>query len=152
MPFCMYYGREFINYTVARLLEKLLIEQTKSRAHRTGDNGLVESKNGAIIRKHMGFGHIAAQYAEAADQFHRRYLNPISTFIGPAPLPRSSNSPMASGDVFIASGPRPSRSSVRRLSARAVCGPVSAWPIWKASPKRSPIPKLPSKCKKQNAN
>jgi hypothetical protein len=47
-------GSEFINYTVARLLEKLLIEQTKSRAHRTGDNGLVESKNGAIIRKHMG--------------------------------------------------------------------------------------------------
>ena len=52
-------GSEFINYTVARLLDKLLIEQTKSRAHRTGDNGLVESKNGAIIRKHMGFGHIA---------------------------------------------------------------------------------------------
>jgi len=37
-------GSEFINYTVARLLEKLLIEQTKSRAYRSGDNGLVESK------------------------------------------------------------------------------------------------------------
>ena len=64
-------GSEFINYTVARLLEKLLIEQTKSRAYRTGDNGLVESKNGAIVRKYMGFGHIAAQHAEAVDQFHR---------------------------------------------------------------------------------
>src|SRR4051794_10526424 len=42
-------GSEFINYTVARLLDKLLIEQTKSRAYRTGDNGLVESKNGAIV-------------------------------------------------------------------------------------------------------
>ena len=69
-------GSEFINYTVARLLEKLLIEQTKSRAYRTGDNGLVESKNGAIVRKYMGFGHIAAQHAEAVDQFHSRYLNP----------------------------------------------------------------------------
>ena len=76
-------GSEFINYTVARLLEKLLIEQTKSRAHRTGDNGLVESKNGAIIRKHMGFGHIAAQHAEAVDLFHRRYLNPYINFHRP---------------------------------------------------------------------
>jgi hypothetical protein len=46
-------GSEFINYTVARLLDKLLIEQTKSRARRTGDNGLVECRNGAVIRKHM---------------------------------------------------------------------------------------------------
>jgi transposase InsO family protein len=76
-------GSEFINYTVARLLEKLLIEQTKSRAHRTGDNGLVESKNGAVIRKHMGFGHIAAEHAEAVDQFHRRYLNPYVNFHRP---------------------------------------------------------------------
>jgi hypothetical protein len=76
-------GSEFINYTVARLLEKLLIEQTKSRAHRTGDNGLVESKNGAIIRKHMGFGHIAAPHAEAVDQFHRQHLNPYVNYHRP---------------------------------------------------------------------
>ncbi len=145
-------GSEFINYTVARLLEKLLIEQTKSRAHRTGDNGLVESKNGSVVGKHMGFGHIAAPHAEAVDRFHRRYLNPCR--LSPA-LCRSSGDHRAQRPddaVFNASGPRPSRSSVRRLSARAVCGPVSAWPIWNASPKRSPIPKLPSKCKKQNAD
>jgi transposase len=76
-------GSEFINYTVAKLLDKLLIEQTKSRAHRTGDNGLVESKNGAIIRKHMGFGHIGAQHAETVDRFHRRYLNPYVNFHRP---------------------------------------------------------------------
>jgi hypothetical protein len=76
-------GSEFINYTVARLLEKLLIEQTKSRAHRSGDNGLVESKNGAIVRKHLGFGHIAAEHAEAVDQFHRRHLNPYVNFHRP---------------------------------------------------------------------
>jgi len=76
-------GSEFINYTVARLLEKLLIEQTKSRAHRTGDNGLVESKNGAIIRKHMGFGHIAALHAEAVDRFHRQHLNPYVNYHRP---------------------------------------------------------------------
>jgi hypothetical protein len=76
-------GSEFINYTVARLLDKLLIEQTKSRAHRTGDNGLVECKNGAIVRKHMGFGHIGAQDAETVDRFHREFLNPYINFHRP---------------------------------------------------------------------
>ena len=76
-------GSEFINYTVAGLLDKLLIEQTKSRAHRTGDNGLVESKNGAVVRKHMGFGHIAAPYAEAVNRFHREHLNPYLNFHRP---------------------------------------------------------------------
>jgi hypothetical protein len=76
-------GSEFINYTVAKLLDKLLIEQTKSRARRTGDNGLVECKNGAIVRKHMGFSHIAAPHAEAVDQFHRQYLNPYINFHRP---------------------------------------------------------------------
>ena len=76
-------GSEFINYTVARLLNKLLIEQTKSRARRTGDNGLVESRNGAIIRKHPGFGHIGAQCAEAVDRFHRAFLNPYLNFHRP---------------------------------------------------------------------
>lgn len=76
-------GSEFINYTVSHLLEKLLIEQTKSRAHRSGDNGLVESKNGAVIRKHLGFGHIEAQHAEAVDRFQRRFLNPYLNFHRP---------------------------------------------------------------------
>ena len=80
-------GSEFINYTVARLLEKLLIEQTRSRPHRSGDNGLVESKNGAIIRKHIGYGYIAAQHAEAMDRFHREYLNPYLNFHRPCAVP-----------------------------------------------------------------
>ena len=46
-------GSEFINHSVARMLNKLLIEQTKSRPRKSNDNGLVESKNGAVIRKHM---------------------------------------------------------------------------------------------------
>jgi transposase InsO family protein len=81
-------GSEFINYNVARLLGKLLIEQTKSRAHHCGDNGLVESKNGAIIRKHIGFGHIDAQHAEAMDQFHRLHLNPYVNFHRPSAVPK----------------------------------------------------------------
>jgi transposase InsO family protein len=81
-------GSEFINYNVARLLGKLLIEQTKSRAHRCGDNGLVETKNGAVIRKHIGYGYIDAQHAEAMDQFHRQYLNPYVNFHRPCAVPK----------------------------------------------------------------
>jgi len=80
-------GSEFINYTVARLLDKLLIEQTRSRPHRSGDNGLVESKNGAIIRKHIGYGYIDAQHAEAMDRFHREHLNPYINFHRPCAVP-----------------------------------------------------------------
>ena len=80
-------GSEFINYVVKRLLEKLLIDQTKSRAYRSGDNGLVESKNGAIIRKHIGFGHIGAQHAETVDRFHREHLNPYVNFHRPCAIP-----------------------------------------------------------------
>jgi len=81
-------GSEFINYNVASLLGKLLIEQTKSRAHHCGDNGLVESKNGAIIRKHIGFGYIDAQHAETVDQFHRKHLNPYVNYHRPCAVPK----------------------------------------------------------------
>jgi len=80
-------GSEFINYTVAGLLGKLLIQQTRSRAQHSGDNGLVESKNGAIIRKHIGHGYIDAQHAEAIDRFHREHLNPYVNFHRPCAVP-----------------------------------------------------------------
>jgi len=80
-------GSEFINHTVARLLNKLLIEQTKSRPRHSNDNGLVESKNGAVIRKHIGWGHIASQHAAAVDRFHREFLNPYLNFHRPCGIP-----------------------------------------------------------------
>jgi hypothetical protein len=81
-------GSEFINYTVARLLSKLLIEQTKSRAYHTGDNGLVECKNGAIIRKHIGYGYIDARHADEMDVFHRQHLNLYINFHRPCAVPK----------------------------------------------------------------
>jgi len=39
-------GSEFINHTVAEMLNKLLVEQTKSRPRHSNDNGLAETKNG----------------------------------------------------------------------------------------------------------
>jgi transposase InsO family protein len=76
-------GSEFINTVVARLLNKLLIEQTKSRPRHSNDNGLVETKNGAVIRKHMGYGSIDAAHAERIQQFYTAYFNPYLNYHRP---------------------------------------------------------------------
>ena len=76
-------GSEFINQTVAKLLNKLMLEQTKSRPRHSNDNGLAETKNGAIIRKHMGWGHIPAAHAQRIQQFYSAYLNPYLNYHRP---------------------------------------------------------------------
>ena len=68
-------GSEYINKIVAKLLNKLLIRQTKSRSRHTNDNALAESKNGSIIRKHMGYAYIGKKYAEPINQFYQTYFN-----------------------------------------------------------------------------
>jgi len=80
-------GSEFINDMVSGLLQDLLIEQSKSRARQSNDNGLVESKNGAVIRKHLGYGYIAAGHAPDLDAFYRRYFHPYLNFHRPCGLP-----------------------------------------------------------------
>ena len=69
-------GSEYINKRVADLLNKLLIELTKSRARRSNDNALVESKNGSIVRKHLGYGHIPQKWAPLVNEFLINHLNP----------------------------------------------------------------------------
>ena len=56
-------GSEYINRRVAKLLEKLRIELTKSRPRHSNDNALAESKNGTVVCKHLGFEHIPGQWA-----------------------------------------------------------------------------------------
>jgi transposase InsO family protein len=76
-------GSEFINHTVAKLLNKLRAEFTKSRPNRSQDNALVEGKNGAVIRKLIGYGHIPAEHAEALQKFYAQFLNPYLNFHRP---------------------------------------------------------------------
>src|ERR1039457_2418117 len=47
-------GSDYSKHVMAKLLGDSLVEFTKSRAYQSSDNALVEGKNGAIIRKHMG--------------------------------------------------------------------------------------------------
>jgi hypothetical protein len=77
-------GSEFLNHTVVKLLNKLLVEEfTKSRAYRSTDNALVEGKNGAVVRKQMGYGPIAGEHAEALQRFYTAHLNPYLNFHRP---------------------------------------------------------------------
>jgi transposase InsO family protein len=68
-------GSEYINHRVAKMLEKLHAEFTKSRACRSQDNALVEGKNGAVVRKLIGYGYIASEHAETIGKFYARHLN-----------------------------------------------------------------------------
>ncbi|MEK7730722.1 MAG: integrase [Planctomycetota bacterium] len=77
-------GSEFINGPVVKLLNKLLIEeQTKSRSRHSNDNAQAESKNGAIVRKHLGYSHIPQRFAALVNAFDRDYLNPYVNFHRP---------------------------------------------------------------------
>ena len=82
-------GSEYINHRVAKLLKKLLIEQTKSRPRHSNDNGQVEAKNGAVVRKHMGYTHIAAEHAGAITKFYEEHLNPYLNFHRPCGVPET---------------------------------------------------------------
>jgi len=77
-------GSEFINKLVAKLLNKLLIEQTKSRSRHCNDNALVESKNGSVIRKNMGYTHINFRAAEIISGFYEKWFNPYLNYHRPS--------------------------------------------------------------------
>ena len=76
-------GSEYINKTVAKLLNKLVIKQTKSRPRHCNDNGLPETKNGSIIRKNMGYMYIDQKHAGTINTFYRESLNPYLNFHRP---------------------------------------------------------------------
>jgi transposase len=68
-------GSEYINKIVSELLNKLLIKLTKSRPRKSNDNALVESKNGSVIRKHMGYMHIPRGKACLVNEFYQNHFN-----------------------------------------------------------------------------
>lgn len=80
-------GSEYINHRLADMLNKLRIEFTKSRARRTNDNALVESKNGSVVRKHLGYSHIPSHHAQRVNAFLRDHLTPYLNFHRPCFFP-----------------------------------------------------------------
>lgn len=76
-------GSEYVNHRVAELLDKLRIEFTRSRPRRSNDNGLAETKNGAVVRKLFGYEHIPQRHAGRFNTFCLEYLNPFLNFHRP---------------------------------------------------------------------
>ena len=76
-------GSEYINHTTANVLEKLRIEFTRSRARRSNDNALIETKNGAVVRKWMGYQFLPFQNTDAIHCFYCEWLNPYVNFHRP---------------------------------------------------------------------
>ncbi len=82
-------GSEYINYQVAKLLDKLLVEFTKSRPRHSNDNALAESKNAAVVRKHLGYAHIPQHCASLVNAFCAGFLNPYVNFHRPCFFPET---------------------------------------------------------------
>jgi transposase InsO family protein len=82
-------GSEYVNHDVAGLLAQLLVEFTKSRSRRSNDNALVESKNGSVVRKHLGYAHIPQRAAGALNTHLRQHLWPSLNFHRPCYFPET---------------------------------------------------------------
>src|SRR3989338_936426 len=81
-------GSEFINRVIAKLLNKLLIKQTKSRPRNSNDNGLAEAKNGAVVRKHLGYTHIPKGKANIINDFYQNIFNDYLNYHRPCAFAR----------------------------------------------------------------
>ena len=80
-------GSEYINHQVAKLLNKLHIELTKSRSRHSNDNALAESKNASVVRKTFGYSHIEQHWADELNIFNREHLNPFLNYHRPCYFP-----------------------------------------------------------------
>lgn len=80
-------GKETINYVVADLLQRLVIKQTKSRSYHSGDNALVETKNGSVIRKNLGWEHIDQSFCDEMNYYFKNFLNPYLNYHRPCAYP-----------------------------------------------------------------
>ncbi len=76
-------GSEYVNRHVAKMLNKLRIEFTRSRPRHSNYNGLAETKKGAVVRKLFGYGHIPQRHAATFNRFCIEFLNPFLNYHRP---------------------------------------------------------------------
>lgn len=80
-------GGENINHQVANFLQRLLVKQTKSRSYHSNDNALVETKNGSVVRKNMGWEHINQSVTNKINEYYRNWFNPYLNYHRPCGFP-----------------------------------------------------------------
>ena len=110
-------GSEYVNYAVARMLEKLRIEFTRSRPRHSNDNGLAETKNGAVVRKEFGFAHIPQRHAGRFNIFCREYLNPFLNFHRPCLFATDKLDPKKPGRIKRVYRPEDAMTPLDRLAS-----------------------------------
>ena len=71
------------------LLEKVHIDFTKSRPRHSNDNARAESKNGAVVRKPLGYAHIPQPFATQVNACCANHLNPYVNFHRPCFFPET---------------------------------------------------------------
>ena len=80
-------GSEYINQCVVDMLNELLIQFTKSRPRHSNDNALVETKNGSIIRKWIGYTFIDQSFAFVLNEFYFGCFNEYLNYHRPCAFP-----------------------------------------------------------------
>jgi transposase InsO family protein len=80
-------GSEYINQKVAEMLNRLLIKLTKGRPRHTNDNALVETKNGWVLRKWIGYSYIKQEHAQRINDFYFGFFHEYLNFHRPCAFP-----------------------------------------------------------------
>ena len=110
-------GSEYVNHRVAGMLDKLRIEFTRSRPRHSNDNGLAETKNGAVVRKTFGYAHIAQPHAARFNTFCREYLNPFLNFHRPCLFATAVADPKKPGRIKRVYRPRDAMTPLDKLAS-----------------------------------
>jgi transposase InsO family protein len=92
-------GSEYVNHRVAKMLDKLKAEFTRSRPRHSNDNGLAETKNGAVVRKEFGYTHIPQRHATRFNTYCTEYLNPFLNFHRPCLFSTDKADPKKPGRI-----------------------------------------------------
>jgi transposase InsO family protein len=92
-------GSEYVNHRVAKMLDKLKAEFTRSRPRRSNDNGLAETKNGAVVHKEFGYAHIPQRHATRFNTHCREYRNPFLSFHRPRLFSSDKSDPKTPGRI-----------------------------------------------------
>ena len=81
------------------MLDKLRVEFTRSRPRHSNDNGLAETKNGAVVRKQFGYTHIPQSHAARFNTYCREYLNAFLNFHRPCLFSSDKPDPKKPGRI-----------------------------------------------------
>ena len=110
-------GSEYVNRRVAEMLDKLRAEFTRSRPRRSNDNGLAETKNGAVVRKVFGYEHIPQRHARRFNTFCLEFLNPFLNFHRPCLFATDVADPKKPGRIKRVYRPRDAMTPLDKLAS-----------------------------------